>query len=77
MCLILQLIAAKATPGKMYALLPCPGYIVLPPIVTGSKGLPLANTQRPYIIKILNKHFNPYNIVYYILLYSVVAILDV
>ena len=42
-------IEPRATPGKIYALLPCPGYIVLPSSSTGSNGLPLANIARPYI----------------------------
>ena len=36
-------IMPSPTPGKMYALLPCPGINVLPSISTLSKGLPLAN----------------------------------
>lgn len=40
-------ITPKATPGNMYELFPCPGYIVLPFSVTGSNGEPLANIHLP------------------------------
>src|SRR5450759_651281 len=40
-------ITPSPTPGKMYELLLCPGTKVFPLYVTGSNGLPLANTARP------------------------------
>jgi len=40
-------ITPRPTPGKMYALFPCPGTNTRPPHSTGANGLPDANTARP------------------------------
>lgn len=42
-------ITARAIPGKIYELLPCPGTYVCPLYVTGLNGEPLANTHLPCV----------------------------
>mmetsp|Transcript_60836 Transcript_60836/g.91852 ORF Transcript_60836/g.91852 Transcript_60836/m.91852 type:complete len:272 (+) Transcript_60836:500-1315(+) len=49
MCFAPATCAPSPIPGKMYALLPCPGTCVFPSTTTGSNGLPLANRHLPLL----------------------------
>jgi hypothetical protein len=51
----LEAMHPKPTPGKMYALFPCPGENFCPLArVTGSKGEPEANTHLPMMMMMLS-----------------------